>query len=81
MMPSMPPDEERKDERRGTQLDRDRQPCGKQLAHREIRKIIAGAEVALQQIAKVEQVLLPERLIEMKRPLQIGLDDGIEPFS
>ena len=43
-------------------------------------KIVARAEIALQQVLQIVQVLRPQRLIEMEDPLKIGLDDGIKPL-
>ena len=73
-------DDKGQGERHGAELEGHRQARLEQFRDGEIRQIVAGAEIALQKVLQIEQVLFPQRLIEMENPLEIGLDDGIEPL-
>ena len=78
MMPRAPADDQRDDQRRCAELDGDRQADAEQFGHGEVRQIVARPEIAVEQIAEIEQILLPQRLIEVEDAVEIGLDDGIQ---
>jgi hypothetical protein len=60
------------------ELRGNRETLGEKLVHGEFRQVIAGAQIAVQKIVQVVEVLKDERLIEVKLLFQISLDGGIE---
>ncbi len=50
-------DEQRQDQRRGAELHRDRQAGGEQLGDGEVGQIVARAEIAVQQVVEIVEIL------------------------
>ncbi len=73
-------EDERENQRARADLDRHRQADPKELAHRKVRKVVARTEVAVQEALQIEDILFPERLVQMIDALEIGLDDRIQAF-
>ncbi|ESZ37772.1 hypothetical protein X732_21200 [Mesorhizobium sp. L2C066B000] len=70
--------QQRQDQRGGAELDRYRQPLGKQFGDGEVRQIVARPEIAAQEIAEIVGILQPERIVEAELCFQIGPDLGTE---
>ena len=78
MMPSAPPISQGQHQCSGAELDGDGKAGCKEFRHGEVRQIVARTEVALQEVLKIEQILLPQGLVEVEGPLEIGLDDWVQ---
>ena len=68
------PDKEGEYQGRRTELDGDWQTTGEQLCHSEVGQVIAGPEIAVQNVLHVVDVLKPKRVIETELRFEIGFD-------
>jgi hypothetical protein len=71
-------DDQRQRQRHGAQLDGNGQASSEQIHNREVAPREARAEIALRQIAEIQQILLPERLIEIVGAVDVFHDQRIE---
>ena len=72
-------EQQRQDQRRGAELDRNRQALGEQFGDGEIGQVVARPEIAVQKIVEIVDILQPERIVEAELGFDVGLDLGAQP--